>query len=117
MRGRVLPVRVGEVELLVETVPVTGTEPTAGRADDATRRAVEAFEQAQGAIVAVATRTAGTVRELASRAVCPDRVEVEFGLSFTAQGNVLVAAASAEASLKVTISYDRQPAPGAAVEG
>src|SRR5437899_2572910 len=107
MTGALVPVRVGGVEVLVETVPVPGSERTAGRLDDAGRRVIEAFDRAQEAIVEIATQLAGTVSTMGQRAVRPDHVEVQFGLSFTAQGGVVVAGASAEASLQVTVSYDR----------
>jgi hypothetical protein len=40
------------------------------------------------------------------RAVRPDHLEVQFGLSFSANGNVIVAGASARATITVTLSYD-----------
>jgi hypothetical protein len=110
MAGRVVPMRVGNVELLVETVPVAGSEQTSGRAGKATQRVVDGFEQAEGAIEAIAVRLAGTLERLAGRSVHPDRVEVQFGLKFTAEGNVLVAGSSVEASLQVTVGYDRAAA-------
>ena len=102
MSGRLIPVRIGDVELLVETVPVAGSEPTSSL-DEAGRRVVEAFERAQAAIVEMGSSVAETVRRLARRAARPDRVEVEFGLKFTAQGKVIVAGASAEAALRVLL--------------
>jgi hypothetical protein len=71
-----------------------------------TRQAVEAFGRAQDAIVEVAQEVAKTTARLAERAVRPDRMEVEFGLSFSAQGSVFVVAASGQASLRVSLSYD-----------
>jgi hypothetical protein len=47
------------------------------------------------------------VTELGERAVRPDHVQVEFGLSFSATGNVIVAGSTVEATLKVSITYDR----------
>jgi hypothetical protein len=107
MVGSLVPMRVGDVEVLVETVPVAGSEPTSGRSDKAGQKMLDAFDRAQETIAAVATRLAGTVGDLTARSVRPDRVEVEFGLSFTAQGNVIVAGSSVAASLKVKVSYDR----------
>jgi len=109
-----VPVRVGDVEVLVETVPVPGSERTSGRLEDAGRRVVEAFDRAQQAIVEIAGQLAGTVEEMGRRAVRPDHVEVRFGLSFTAQGGVVVVGGSAEASLQVTVAYDRPPGGGPA---
>ncbi len=49
-------VRVGDIEIEVETVPVTGTEATAGRAAKAAANALGAFGRAQDVIVEVASR-------------------------------------------------------------
>ncbi|MGH3814011.1 MAG: hypothetical protein ACRDUV_16420 [Pseudonocardiaceae bacterium] len=57
MAIRVVPVRVGEVDLLVETVPVAGTEPTSGL-DKVCDRIIDAFTAAREAIVEVASSTA-----------------------------------------------------------
>lgn len=96
--------RIGDVELLVETSPVAGSEPTStlSRAQDAVGAA---YERAQAAIVAVASSTVDVIGQLNERAVRPDQVEVPFGLKFSAQGNVVLAGASGEATLEVTLSY------------
>jgi Trypsin-co-occurring domain 1 len=107
MTEQIVPMQVDGVDLLVATVVVPGSEPTSGRLDRAGRRVVEGFDRAQEAISAVAVRLAGSVKQLEERAVRPDRLQVEFGLSFTAEGGILVAGSSVAASLKVTISYDR----------
>ena len=44
--------------------------------------------------------------EKAGAAARPDRVEVEFGLKFSASGGVIMAGVAGEASLKVTLGYD-----------
>jgi len=95
--------RIGDVELLVETSPVAGSEPTSklSRAQDTVG---EAFERAQTAIVAVASSTVDVIGQMSERAVRPDQVEVTFGLKFSAQGNVVLAGASGEATLEVTLS-------------
>ena len=41
--GRLIPVRVGDIEVEVETVPVAGTEQTSGRAERALEHAQDAF--------------------------------------------------------------------------
>jgi hypothetical protein len=107
MGGQLLPVRVGDVELLLETTVVPGSEPTSGRLGTAAGRVVNAFDEAERAIVEIAGRLAGTVADLGRRGTRPDHVEVQFGLKFSAQGTVIVAGASAEASLQVTVKYDR----------
>ncbi|MGI9000362.1 MAG: CU044_2847 family protein [Pseudonocardia sp.] len=94
------------VEVLVEAVSSGGSEQTSslGRAQDAV---ADAFERAQEAIVAIAASTVATIGQLGRRSVRPDEVQVAFGLKFSAQGNVIVAGASGEATLEVTLTYQR----------
>ncbi|MGQ0778561.1 MAG: CU044_2847 family protein [Pseudonocardiales bacterium] len=112
MAGRVMPMRIGGVELLVETTPVAGSEPTSalGRAQDAV---VGAYERAQAAIVAVASSTVDVIGQLDDKPARLEQVEVKFGLKFSAQGTVVLAGASGEATLEVTLRYS----PGAAGGG
>lgn len=122
--SRVIAVRVGDVEVLAETVPVAGTEPTAGRAGKAVEHASEAFDRAQDVIVGVAMSTAAMIGKAAAQAARPDRVEIEFGLKFSATGNVIIGGVTSEATLRVLLSYDGKspamdpglPDPGPASE-
>ena len=66
---------------------------------------VHAFGRAQETIIAVAKSTADMI-DKAGTAARPDGLEVEFGLKFSASGGVIMAGASGEASLKVTLTYD-----------
>ena len=103
--SRLIPVRVGDIEIEVEAVPVAGTEATSGRAERAAGSVLEAFGRAQDAIIEVAKSTAQMI-EKAGAAARPDRVDVEFGLKFSASGTVIMAGVAGEASLKVTLGYD-----------
>jgi len=103
--NRLIVVRVGDVDLEVEAVPVTGTEATAGRPAKAAGTVLEAFGRAQDAIIEVAKSTAEMIGK-AGAAARPDRVDVEFGLKFSASGGVILAGVAGEASLKVTLGYD-----------
>lgn len=105
MAVRAVPMRIGEVDLLVETVPLAGTESTS-TLDKAGDRIVDAFATARSAILEVAASTAEVVETLSTRARRPDHLEVEFGLSFTAKGNVIVAGGEAGAALRVKVVYD-----------
>jgi len=109
--GRVMPLAVGGVELLVETASVAGSEPTSTRLDRAGEAVTDAFDRAQSAIVAMATTTVATIATLGQQAACPQQVQVKFGLKFSAKGNVIVAEASGEATLEVTLTYDGGFAP------
>jgi hypothetical protein len=97
------------VDLLVETTPVAGTEPTSALGD-ATDRVVDAFDRARQAIVEIAASTADVIGKAADRGAHPDHLEVEFGLKISAKGNVIVAGASGEATLRVKLTYDRSSA-------
>jgi hypothetical protein len=115
---RVVPMQVGGVELLVTTVVLPGSEQTSGaRIAKAAEAVVDAFDTAGAAIEAVAGKVAATVVSLSTRAVAPEKVSVEFGLSFTASGGVIVAGASAQASLKVTVSYAGGPSTPTSAAG
>jgi hypothetical protein len=57
------------------------------------------------AIMGVASSTAEIVEKLGQRARRPDQLKVEFGLSFTAKGNVIVGG-QAGAALRVKVVYD-----------
>ncbi len=110
--NRLIPVRVGDIEIEVEAVPVAGTEATSGRATKAAGNVLEAFGRAQDAIIEVAKSTAEMI-DRAGAAAQPDRVDVEFGLKFSASGGVIMAGVAGEASLKVTLGYDITARPAA----
>lgn len=102
--GQVVPMRVGDVDVLVQTIPVAGTEPTSTRGD-ASQRALDAFERAHQVIVGAAASTAKVINKLGAQGTSPQQVEVEFGLGFSANGNVIVAGASANATLNIRLLY------------
>ena len=114
--NRLITVRVGDIELEVEAVPVAGTEATSGRTGKAAGTVLEAFGRAQDAIAEVAKSTAAMI-DKAGAAARPDRVEVEFGLKFSAAGGVIMAGVAGEASLKVTLGYDVAARPTAEPPG
>jgi Trypsin-co-occurring domain 1 len=105
MAADVLPIKIGDVDLLVEVTPVAGTEPTS-RAGDAAGRVLVAFDTVREAIVGMAVSTKKVIDQTAERSVKPDHLEVKFGLSISAQGNVIIAGASGSASIDVTLKYD-----------
>lgn len=104
MGGRVVPLRVGGTEVLVETSVVAGSEPTSAL-DRAGHRVVDAFDRAEDAILGIADSVVATIGRLGERAARPDRVEVEFGLKFSVSGSVIVAQGGGEATLRVLLSY------------
>jgi hypothetical protein len=108
MAGQVVPMRFGDVEVLVATVPVTGTEPTSTLGNAGTK-ALDTLGRAQDVIVGAAASAAQVLRKLASESTRPDKLEVEFGLGFSAKGNVIITGGSVDATLKVKLTYEPTP--------
>lgn len=118
MAGRMLvvPMQIGGVELLVEAAAPSGSEETSrlGRAQAAV---ADAFDRAQDAIVAVAGSTVATIGRLGRQSARPAVVSVKFGVKFSAQGNVIIAGGSGEATLEVTLTYQDTAQPGTSADG
>lgn len=110
MSAKTIPVRVGDVEVLVEVVPVAGTEPTSVL-PNVGDRVLDVFERTERAIVEIAASTADVIGAAAKRGARPDHLEVEFGLKISAKGNVIIGSGSGEATLRVKLTYDRPPPP------
>ena len=111
--SQLIQVRVGDTEIQVEAVVVAGTQPTSTKAAKAAGTVLDTFDRAQDTIIQVAKSTAEMINRTGT-AVRPDRVDVEFGLKFTASGGVIMAGVSGEASLTVTLGYDVASRPAAA---
>ena len=97
--------RFGDLDVQVSVVQLPGTEKTSA-ADRLRDRAVDALEQAQSAIEAVARSATNTIDNLKAANVSPSNIEIELGLAFTAQGSVVVAGAGVQASMVVHLSYE-----------
>lgn len=97
--------RFGGSDVRVSVVQVPGTQHTSA-ADRLRDRAVDALEQAQLAIEAVARSATKTIDMLKMANVSPSNIEIELGLAFTAQGGVVVAGAGVQASMVVHLSYE-----------
>jgi threonine dehydratase len=93
--------RIGDIEVLVQTVPIAGTEETS-----AGQKVLDAYDKAQEVIIGAATSTLEVITQLAQQAARPDRLEVEFGLGFSLKGNVIVVTGQADATLKIKLTYD-----------
>lgn len=61
---------------------------------------------------AVAGSVAQVVKRLAVTGTGPARIKVEFGLKVAAEGKVLVAAASEEAAMRVSLTYEPRGSGG-----
>ena len=109
MPSRMIPVYVDGVELLVEATLAAGSEPTSPRQDRVMNELSAAFDRAQTAIVAVAASAADTMNQLSQRPLCPDRMQIRFGLKFSLQGNVIISGIAGESTLEVTLNYPILP--------
>jgi hypothetical protein len=98
----VVPVTFAGVDVLVQATPVevVGAEPTS-----AATRVADAYGRAEAAILGVAESVAGTIDRLIDSGKSPKEVQVEFGLSVSLEGDVLVAKGKTEATLAVTLTY------------
>ncbi len=96
MASRVTPMRFGEVDLLVETIPLSGTEPTSAW-ESTGERVLDVLDRTELAVEQIALSTARMIHNLSSHVRPPDQYEIELGLSFTAKGNVVVVGSEAGA--------------------
>jgi Trypsin-co-occurring domain 1 len=106
MSTRVESLRFGGAEVLVATVQLPGTERTGTGIDKVRDKAVDALEAARDTIESVALSAQRTIADLKAKAACPATVEVEIGLAFSVQGNVIIAGGGVEASVTVHLTYD-----------
>ena len=110
--GDIIEVRVGQERLLVETIPVSGSELTSAKLHRPPDHVLDAFDRTKDAIIEVATSAKQVIKETAARAARPDRLEIEFGIGFTVKGDVIVAGAACNASLVVRLVYDTSDQDG-----
>lgn len=74
------------------------------KAEDLAARSVRALESAMGTITAVAEKVQATFADLPGR---PDQAEIEFALTFKGEVGALIAKTSAEAGLKVKLTWKK----------
>lgn len=112
MQGKLEPFRVGEVDVLIETVVVPGSQPVSGRtkgANGVVERSIDALDQAGDVIRATAERVASLLDDARKEGIVPDEITVAFGVSFTVEGGIVLAKGSASSTLEVTLTYKAQP--------
>lgn len=73
-------------------------------ADSLAARSAKALEGAMGTITAVAEKVQATFADLPGR---PDQAEIEFALTFKGEAGALIAKTSAEAGLKVKLTWKK----------
>ena len=100
----IIPARIGQEDVLVETVVVPGTEKLSSKAR-AVDKVQTMLDGAQSVIRSFAEETAGTVARIRQTVGSPDEVSVALGLSFAATGKIIIASSTASASITVTLTY------------
>jgi len=91
-----------QASLLVDFPPKAGLKEVSLSAQDLAARSAAAVDSAMNSIREMAERVSSTTERLARP---PSDVEVEFGLKLDASGGALVARASVEAHLVVTLRW------------
>lgn len=98
----------GDQQVLVSVVTVAGTEKTS--ADDRVRnKAIDALERASAVIDGLARSGASLAKNLGRAATSPTQLELELGIAFSINGDVIIAGAGVEASVAVHLHYDITP--------
>lgn len=102
----VVPTVIGGQDVYIAVQRLPGSEPTSSSLRRvAGQKAAEALDHVQETIHSVAERFSHTVGELATQALAPESVSVEFGITIASEGNIVVFSGSAEASIAVTLTY------------
>ncbi len=96
--------QIGGITVYVDAVTGPGTQKTSSRTEVA-ERLNDMFVRAQGVIEQMALEIIDMREKLASHAHRPDQLEIQFGVKFTTQGQIIFASAAAEASLAIKIIY------------
>jgi hypothetical protein len=93
----------GGGSLLIDTVskPSSGPEP-ASRAGRAVEDAKKTFEASLGDISRISSMV---LESLTNLEVSPKEVEVQFGISFSAEADLVLVSGTAEANLAITLKW------------
>lgn len=77
---------------------------------DLREKSQEIVDKAMGTIRAMAAKVVKTVKEI-KVSERPDKVEVQFGIKFDAEAGALVAKASTETAIAVTLTWEHKSEP------
>ncbi len=95
--------------ILVEFGPASGVRGVAKvPVDQLQEKSAEAIDRAMGTIRAMAAKVMDSVKQI-KVSERPTKVEVQFGIKLTAEGDALVAKVGAEAAVCVTLAWEHQP--------
>lgn len=94
----------GEMILVEVSLGYGSANTSVGKQDEVAERAMDAFGKAKKVIHSVAQNLLETAQNV-DRQIAPDEFQIEFAISFTMSGQVILAKVGAEANLKVTMTY------------
>ncbi|HJS19372.1 MAG TPA: CU044_2847 family protein [Anaerolineales bacterium] len=97
--------------ILVEFAPVAGVRSVSISPKDAIEKSQQALEHALATMRAMAKKTATTIKAMPLTEK-PNTISVEFGLKLTAEGGAVLAKASVEAGINVTMTWQKTAAAG-----
>jgi Trypsin-co-occurring domain 1 len=95
--------------ILVDLSPAPGVRGVAAfSVDDLHDRSTKAIENTMDTIQGMSTKVVTTMKKVKA-AERPSKVEVEFGIKLTAEGDALVAKIGGEAFVNVTLTWEQTP--------
>ena len=100
-----LPVQDDDDVILVEFATKTGVRSVSLNSEDVVEKSKKAIENTMKTMRAMASKTMKTIKTIPV-SERPTTFQVEFGIKFDAEGCALVAKASAEASITITMTWE-----------
>lgn len=94
-----------DMPVLVDLTPAPGAHKVAITSKDIEKKSVEALNSAMNTIHQMATYIVDTMNSV-SESTRPSKVEAEFGLKLTTEGNALIAKGGMEANINVTLTWE-----------
>lgn len=99
-----IPVMLNGTQIYVEPVIQAGSQAM-GRLSDAREQVMDVASDLDKTIASLAASGVNAILRQQNTIQRPEAFEIEFGLKFSAEGRILVAGASADASLVVRLKY------------
>lgn len=93
--------------ILVDLQPTAGVRSVSAAPKDIAEKSKEAINCAMKSMRGMAKKTAKAIKEIPV-SERPHKVEVAFGMKLTAEGNAVVAKTGVEASINVTMTWERK---------
>ena len=92
-----------DAPILIEFVPAAGVREVSLRAPDLQKLSADAMKSAMNTIYNTAREVTDTIGSLAAK---PSRVEVQFGITLSAEAGALIAKGGANAAFNITLTWE-----------